>query len=315
MFILQKALFEQQNIDRPVRLVRVGHVLQDGDSLEELKIGEDDVISLVVEPEVEMKLKVELVHKTLDWTVANSARLSSVKKTLTELNHVAFLSEEFDLAMKTGAQEVPLKEDQPLHLCGAVEGSVLCVRKTNFFVQCVDANEQNIPQNVELSKTTEVSHLKNMIKKKWELSEEISLFALCRADYSKMSENATVHDQLNEDSRTVYFIQHGFLPTSWSVKLKESQQGVGVVYGAEGVDSALCMRLRVQDQLGVPAADVRVVVKVTKEPFSVATREEELSYVRRGAVRLPDGRFSYADGFELRVDKGVVLSSDSIYIV
>ncbi len=98
---MQREVYRTKKFSGPVTLVR-DDVLQDNKSLEELKLGADDVISLVVEPAQDIELKIKHAYDEFDLgTFRSSQDVRAVKEAIVTRKLLAFTLSDFDIGRFT----------------------------------------------------------------------------------------------------------------------------------------------------------------------------------------------------------------------
>ena len=106
-------------------------VLSDGSTLEEHGIIDGSTVNIVIEPEKEIKLIMELGPKVFIHNVVNSVRVRELKQKLIDDRSVGFSINEFQLILSADDNDevdddISLDDESlPLHLSGLVHNKIV----------------------------------------------------------------------------------------------------------------------------------------------------------------------------------------------
>ncbi len=142
----QRLLYQLKKFDGLVTLWK-DNQLQDGDTVGQLGILEDDVISLIVDSAKEINVEIKLPYMTKVYTVQNSTTVAEMKKQLCEFGDIALHENEFDLIHthisegKILNSSIASEEFLPLHCLELMDsGNLRMFVHMKFQVKVTDPN-------------------------------------------------------------------------------------------------------------------------------------------------------------------------------
>ncbi len=255
-----------------MRLNRGKHrQLQDGDTVGQLGILEDDVISLIVDPAKEIKLNIELPYMIRILTVKNSKTIREIKQYLIDHEEIALGQGDFDLII----QEFPFtekstasNESMPLHYFEAEKSEVNMIVHNKTQVKVIQPIKG--VQFIEVTEKTSNADLKEAIK-----NPKVSdiLFAekstsVNTKRFVQLKDESGVFQECFSPGPRYCLIENYVFTQSWHVRPciggYRTDKTELRVYGEPGVDTVLTLRLRVQHQLWVPVSRVAVTSGCSK---------------------------------------------------
>ena len=246
---LQKIIHKQMKIAGAVRVIKGQEVLPDGSTLEQHGITGGSTVNIIIEPEKEINLTLKLGPKEFTHKVKTSVRVRELKQQLIDDDKVGFMLSEFELIISPGdndgiAADIPLVDESlPLHLHEVGDNTTMKITGGRVLIELVNEQGKHLfrafPRNMTI----------RQMKKKI-LSDDISLFRKCNECYRKLDDKAPIGNILSNNN-VIYYIED---------KCFEPDQMIGVVckilvigrVGANQGDTALSVKLRVQEQMGFP---------------------------------------------------------------
>ena len=263
-------------------------ILPDYNTLEEHGITERETVSVLIEPEHDIVVEVQCGPMQYRHNVSHNMTLKQLKMLLIENNQVAFLYKEFDLVTCVtykGIKQEQMLDDEnlPLHYFSLEKQVNLAVVGPYVFLKA--ENPFGKTSYHKISKHSTVSELKAMIVKSacHEDVTDISMFVTCENDcYEKLDEtdSAPVWKLLSKDKRVNFIEDKLSFSKCWSVYSQGKE--IGEVFtlcddDESEYETALSMKLRFQEQMGVPANCVNVGEKDCGELIVIENNENVTS--------------------------------------
>ena len=248
-----------------VRVIKGQEVLPDGSTLEELGTTDGSTINIVIEPDKEINLTMKLGPKEFTHRVKSSVRVRQLKQQLIDGGNVGFSIDEFQLILSAEdncriLSDVPLAEGSlPLHLYNVGNNCTLKIVGVCVMINLV--NHQGSRYFHAFPKSISIMEMKRDLPSGHGF--DVSFFTeknwafLRRGErYSKLNDNSTIENVL-ADNDVVYFVKDDFFRHTHKIPVYYKNKEIGGVGWSNG-DTALTMKLRVQQQLGFPVASVDV---------------------------------------------------------
>ncbi len=178
-------------------------MLQDGDSLEELEISENDVITIVEQHVQARDLQVVLNNKTISTTVKDFVSVESLKEILIYRGELAWLPEEFELIDVESKKALTKDESSPMFLLDGSPDKIK-VSKKSFLVEVGGFT-------FELLKEDKGEHVKKVLLDHFNgKPSDASLFVKgdgCR--FRKILNEARVFDEMGENNAMICLFHGG----------------------------------------------------------------------------------------------------------
>ena len=283
----QKIIHKQIKISGAVRAIKGQDVLPDGSTLDENGIIDGSTINIVIEPEKEINLRIKLGPKEFAHKVMNSVRLRELKEQLIDGDIVGFSINEFQLSIliipaddKNGivANVLLLDESLPLHLYGVGNNSVLRIIADNIRIHLVTQRGHHWFKQFPRSMTIE--QMKKAIRSvdhffttdpfyatynDTTLLTDILLFREDGESYRKMDDDEMPIGVKLSDNDVVHFIEERFFNKREMITVFYNNKEIGSIgWSMQNAsdscenETVLSLKLRLQDQLGLPVSCVDV---------------------------------------------------------
>ena len=265
-----------------MRLFREKYTIPDDSTLDDLNISDDDTINILIEPDQCVNIDVKCGPKTYQLETSLSIQIKELKQLLIKNNQVALLYEFFHLAMISSDDGVDRKttltdESLPLHLYGVQNGSTLKVIWPFILLNIVNTrNEMHykcIPSDItikELKKT--IMYSKPFSNQGHGSYDNIMMFTKTGNNaYKILCENrkVTVGD-LFSNHDTIYLTSDIFFENSYPLYYDGNDIGkVGVGYE----ESVLSIKLRTQEQMGIPVSNIRILTGIPHKVKASTVRQ------------------------------------------
>ena len=303
---MQRSLYKTGKVTRQVRLLQGQTVFQDDRKLSEYNIQDGAVISALFEPNLDVNIEVSTGHHVHHFTVSHSTSVLALKKQVSGVN-----PEKLDLRLG----DTQLENNLPLHYYGIENGSKLTVVKPYVTVTVEDNYGSKIYKRIDRKDTINLVKMKlsrmsepssaepgNMSYSVYSTDEDglrvksvikhrnIADLRLYRVtaeeDYIELDDDdVTIEDYKLRDGEKLYLLSYNWIPEKDVLDVTSAKSGKNLE-GVEIKDTLLGIKVRAQDQLGLPAEDIIVASKrnlslITsqhkiwdKHPFIVGTQED-----------------------------------------
>ena len=254
---LQKIIYKQLKITGAVRVIKGHEVLQDGWFLIRKGIIDGSIVNIVIEPDKEISLQMKLGPKQFTHKVKSSLQVRALKQQLIDDDIVGFPVSEFQLVLSAddNAADVPLLDELlPLHLYRVGDNVTLKIVGMNIMVNLV--NQKGSKYFYAFPKRMSIKEMKQKNRLKYDCDISYFSWAFLQQGerYRKLDDEAGIDDVLC-DNDVVHFVEDELFPDSQKILIYYNSQEVGRV-GWRKEDTALTVKLRVQQQLGFPVACV-----------------------------------------------------------
>ena len=272
-------------ITAAVRIIKGQEVLPDGSTLEEHGFTDASTVNIVIEPDKEINLKVKLGPKEVTCSVSNSLRLRELKQYLIDGGIVGFAPDDFTLIFSAAdndgiTADVLLQDESlPLHMYGVKDDTTMRTIKIiggniriHLFTNRGHDWFKSFPKNMtvkELKKTIiSVDHFFGIDpKQKYKYSDpwllmDIILFVQRGERYQKLDNEARIGAVLSNND-VVHFIEDRFFEEKHMIPVYYNEEEIDRVGWSSRFfyqvgdlryhsDTALSLKLRVQEELGFP---------------------------------------------------------------
>ena len=277
-YFQQEEIYKSGKVTGVVRMFRGKYTIPDDSTLDELNIMDGNTVNFLIEPDQCVNIYVECGPKTYQLETSLSIQVKELKQLLIKNNQVALLYEYFHLAMISSDddvyQETKLTDESlPLHFYSVQNGSTLKVIRTFIQLNIIDTRNEmhykSIPSDItiqELKKT--IMYSKQYSEVHYGSFDNIIMFTKTDDNvYKRLCENCkiTVGDLLS-DNDTIYLSSDNFFKNFYPLYYNGNEIGkVGV--GFE--ESVLSIKLRTQEQMGIPVSNIRILDRI---PHKVKVR-------------------------------------------
>ena len=252
------------------------------DCSEELNISDGDTVNILIEPDQCVNIDVKCGPKTYQLETSLSIQIKELKQILIKNNQVALLYEFFHLAMISSDDGIDRKttmtgESLPLHFYGVHNGSTLKVIQPFILLNIV--NTRNEMHYKRISSDITIKELKKTIMYSKPYSNQgygsydnIMMFTKTGNNvYKMLCENRKVAvGDLFSNHDTIYLTSDIFFENSYPLYYDGNDIGkVGVGYE----ESVLSIKLRTQEQTGIPVSNIRILTGIPRKVKDSTVRQ------------------------------------------
>ena len=243
-----------------MRILKGQEILPDDSTLVQQNISDDDTVNIVIEPEKEIYIAVTFGPEVFPYKTKNSKLIQNLKNTLNDNNQIVLLSEEFDLhhiayASESTKKGVKLDPSLPFHYYDFPENEVLRIHVVKTYLLL---NIKKVGESTEwtrkMAKSATVLDLKKVILDEIcnKRGMDISLYL---NKTTKLLDTAKIGEVVTDTFDTIYFLENKCFKDFLKVHYKG--QLISVV-GVEKNDTSEDLKMRVQDQMGIPVGKIYV---------------------------------------------------------
>ena len=239
-----------------MRILKGQEILPDDSTLVQHNISDGNTVNVLIEPEHDISIEVQCGPKVYKHEVNYCMTVNELKTLLIENEEVAFLYREFDLVENEGTEQEQILDDDtlPLHYFISDKSVMLVVLGPYLIVKSKDS--LGTLRHHKVASNCTVRQLKRVIDSN---STNMSMFVARGNDrYKKLdeTEDTAVRKLLSED-KTVHFITDtGSLDDVCSVYHHDKE--VGQVQDPNYYDITLSVKLRIQEEMGIPVHCITV---------------------------------------------------------
>ena len=276
---LQKIIFKFMKITGAVRVIKGQEVLPDGSTLDEHAITDGSTVNIVIEPEKEISIKIKWGPLLSTQNVSSSVRVRELKQQLIDGDRVGFKN--FSLSFSADdndgvAADVPLEDESlPLHLCGVNDNTTIRVIGDNVQIQLVTSRGQRyfktFPRNITVNQMKQRIRLVSRFFSDKDLLDDVWLFVERAYSHERLDEEAIIGAVLS-DNDVIYLVEDRFFDEDGMFPVYYGDEEIGRVgwiitsqyfgrYSTYYSDTALSLKLRIQELLGFPVSSVDVKVR------------------------------------------------------
>ena len=271
---LQRSLYKTGKVTSQVRLLQGKTVLQDDSKLSEYNIEDGAVISALFEPDVDVNIEVSTGHQTYHLVLPNSTSVMALKLQLCDLIKWGIAAEEIDLL----SEDIQLENDLPIHYYGIKSGSKLTILRPYISVTIEDNHGDVLYRRISRRET--IREIKSQLRKSQRVDPESGRSTNYRGhendmrlylvegenEFRELADNLTINDHKIQDNASLYLLSYRWTNSTRAKDVPISTLNSGSkLHGVEYHDTVLSVRVRAQDQLGIPVKDVKVVSMKTLE--------------------------------------------------
>ena len=309
-----------------VHLFQGKTVLVDDRKLRDYSLTEGATISSLFEPDVDITIEVSIGHKTQKLTVPNSTSVMALKVQISGVMRCGVAPEKLEIRLG----DVMLEDPMPLHFYRIKNGSKLDAIKPyveatiqnnhgatlywrlerkdtikevklelaaaqssspmRFYFYLPKSYQPNITTRAHVSSCNEIRGYQGagMIPKSMKLYFEVD------GKFDELDDHKTVENYKIKDGDNLFLLTYTWTLNEGDVKVMKTGRKV---HGAELEDTCLGIKLRAQDQVGLPVKDIRLFymqqgtctlimdeerpLRHGRAPLVVATEEEFQAEVTR----------------------------------
>ena len=260
-FYSQKEIYRSGKVTGAVRILKGQEILPDDSTLVQHNISDGDTVNIVIEPEKQITVEVVCNLGTFKLKISNSLLVKGLKKKLIDSKLVTFLPREFNFETELSEHVTTILDDDslPLHEYGIRYDCQLLVVKLYLFLTLL-SQDRSRKLYKKVSKKTTVGQLKTIIIQYFCVEKDIDISMYISRDqieFMKVNSkpDALVGEVLSDGQTVCYLKEMCDYSTCWPVMSGNIE--VGRVYG-DSQDTVGTVKLRIQDQLGIPASCIKV---------------------------------------------------------
>ena len=239
--------------------------MEDDRKLCEYSLPEGAVISALFEPNVDITVEVKGHQQTKKLTLSNATSIKVLKAQISGVMKCDVAPEKLELKF----DEATLEDPMPLHFYGIQEASKLEVFKP--YVNVTIENNKGNEIYWRLYRKDTIAEVKVKLPMKSMGTEELDddakveqLRLYLVSDGQKFDEldgNKTVEDSKIKEDDILYLLSY-----VWTQKLQVKVKKTGRnLRGCEGDDKCLGIKVKAQDQVGMPVSTTRLVRSVDNQ--------------------------------------------------
>ena len=259
-----------------MRILKGQEILPDDSTLVQHNISDGATVNIVIEPAKQITVEVFCNLGTFKYEINNCLLVKDLKQKLLDSEQVASIADEFDLETKLSENCTKTLDDDslPLHEYGIQDDCQLMVVKPHLFLELVSQDGSKKLYKKFCKKTT-VNQLKTVIVQYFFGGKDTDLSLFATSDqttfitvYPKRDEKDVSVGEILSDGQTVYYLEVIKYDFDACYPVKHKDVEIGRVYGARG-DTVSIIKLRVQNQLGIPANCVTVILYCSETTINV----------------------------------------------
>ena len=257
-----------------MRILKGQEILPDDSTLVQHKISDGNTVNIVIEPDATITIQVKYNSNIFSHTIFRSSSVQQLKEFLYDQEQVIFPPVEFDLVYENDGELITLDDTTlPFLMYDVKEGAKVTVVRSNY--EFVLENMQRKRVYITIDKRATMGDLrKRALNFAAAVSEEdMRLFIKSGVKYKKLFEpnNMKISDVLS-GQEILYIVEN-----TLHVPLKFVQQfSSKKIIGIQDGDTVLSVKLRGQDQLGIPARKIKVCIGI-KNRFGIIDYNKECS--------------------------------------
>ena len=261
-----------------MRVLKGKEGLPDDSTLDEHNITEGDVLNIITEPDKDINIQVRCGAETLPVSISYCTIVNTLKH-LISIKIMIFSLSEFDLVQEQN--ETLYDTTLPLHFYGIKNGSILRVIKSD--VGIVVENRKGQEMFVSISRKATIGDLRDKILKctTVQLVDMFTAFVNPTGPkmYRKLADDSVCVGDVLYDHARVYAIECSF-HTDRVTQDGMYQDNSKKIYGLDFGDTVISVKLRGQDQLGIPVHKISVKKGSQTQKFSVVPDNRKLDVNR-----------------------------------
>ena len=283
--------------------------MEDDRKLCEYSLPEGAVISALFEPDVDITVEVSSRHQVQNFSVSNATPVMALKDQIHGVMKCGMASERLEIRLG----DVTLEDMMPLHFYGIKEGSKLDLIKPHIRVMVENNHGDLICWRLDRKDTIAEVKVKLAASLGNVSTEQLHLYTVT---------DGQNFDELDDDDETVenYKIKDGdklyLLTNKWSSGNSKIDRSITVmktkrnVQGIEGGDTCLGIKVKIQDQMGLPVSSLKIF---GADHLNESRMLEVKSYFREGKQRscLSDDQKAFAK----EINPVVVITEEELQAV
>ena len=307
--LFQRWLYSSGNVTSAMRLLHAQVPMEDDRKLCEYSLPEGAIISALFETDVDINIQVNMGHQKQKLTVSSNTSVKVLKFQICGVLRCGVVPEKLEI--KLG--DVTLEDPMPLHFYGIKDESALNIFKQyinvtvqnnrgetlswrldrkdsikevkselaavhslspiKFYLYCPTSLYPNIPMRSHSSMFTEIRgfHGAGLTVK------SMRLYRVTKdGEYDEMDDDKTVEDYKIQDGDGLFLLTYTWERNEVQVTVRETS---GKLQGVQQDDTCLGIKVRAQDQLGIPVNTLKLVDSYAKvhdddvKPIRGETRE------------------------------------------
>ena len=211
------------------------------------------MISALFEPDADVKIEVSMGHQAQNFTVSNTTSVMELKVQICVLMRCGAAPEKLEVRLG----DVTLEDPMPLHFYGIQDGSKLNVIKPYIRVTVLNnhgkliywrLNRKDIIKEVKVKLAASLNNV---------TTEQMHLYLVSDGqDFNELhDDDETVERCKIQDGDKLYLLIY-----RWTKKMNVTLKMAGMkLWGLEKDDTALGIKLKAQDQTGMPVSSMKLV--------------------------------------------------------
>ena len=248
--------------------------MEDDRKLCKYSLPEGATISALFEPDVDINIEVTTGHQSQILTVSNATSVMALKVQICGIMRCGVVPEKLEIRLG----DVTLEDPMPLHFYRVKEGSRLDVVKP--YVGVMVENNKGNTIYWRLNRKDAIGEVKVRLATSSKGAcrnkdfpdpddsvkvEQLRLYLMSEdgQSFDELDENETVDDYKIKDGDKLYLLSY-----MWTQKLKVTVKKTGrQLWGLEKDDTCLGIKVKAQDQTGMPVDTIKLARWVEKEGY------------------------------------------------
>ena len=233
--------------------------MEDDRKLCEYSLPEGATISALFEPDVDINIEVNTRHQTQKLTVSNATSVMALKAQICGVMRCGVEPEKLEIRLG----DITLEDSMPLHFYGVKEGSQLEAMKHHVNVTLENTkgteiywrlNRKDTIRDIKIKLPT-MSNRPGEYPDSTAKEEQVRLFLVKDGqNFYELDDDKTVDGSKIKEDDTLYLLSY-----KWTKKMKVTVMKTGRdVRGCELDDTCLVIKVKAQDQTGMPVSTIKL---------------------------------------------------------
>ena len=233
----------------------------------EYSLPEGTTISALFEPDVDINIEVSTRHQTQELTVSNTTSVMVLKVQISGVMRCGVAPESLEIRLG----EVTLEDPMPLHSYGVKDGSRLDIIRP--YVGVFVENNKGDKIFWHLKRKDTIAEVKIKLATSSKITgrnteyqnpddslkvEQLCLYSITKDNkFEELDEDDEIVDNCNiKDNDRLYLISYKWTQQNLRVRVKKTRREL---WGLEKDDTCLGIKVKAQDQTGMPVSTVKLV--------------------------------------------------------
>ena len=302
LLCLQRSLYISGRMTSQVRLLQGQTILEDDRKLCEYSLPEGAIISALFEPDVDIDIRISMGEEVWHLKVSNATSIMALKVQVCGAINCGTAPEKLEARL----EDVILEDAMPLHFYNIVEGSLLMFLKPYVGVRIENnhgtvvfwrINRKDTIKKIK-AKLATVKSSDASAEKKFSFSQNgtqfngyvsgghqvddgmsidgMRLYLVAGGKFRELDDDDTIQDCKIKDNGKLYLLIYRWTKECSVEALKTGRK----LWGVEEADTCLGIKVKFQDQLGIPVATLKLFYEQEQSfgPWFVSRRGKKKDY-------------------------------------